>query len=141
MDGIVDNARNPSKAPAFNLTIGTQAIKASEVKEKESNKKPSDYKPWAIDPKCEFTPLGESLESAMKTLLAKKIITLPEIKPFDPKPKLKWWKETDFYDFHRNKRHLTNNCIHLKHLIQDKIDNGEIIIDIHKTNNDHTIFT
>lgn len=29
----------------------------------------------------------------------------------------------------------------MKHIIQDKIDNGEITIDNHKSNNDHTTFT
>ncbi|MFV0116818.1 hypothetical protein ACNF33_13855, partial [Staphylococcus aureus] len=29
----------------------------------------------------------------------------------------------------------------MKHLIQDKIDNGEVTIDNHKGNNDHTAFT
>ena len=34
-----------------------------------------------------------------------------------------------------------NNCLCLKHTIQDKIDNGDIMLDNHKSNNDHTTFT
>lgn len=137
---MVDQVNAPPKVLAFNLTMGTQALKASKSKASNQNKS-KEYQPWVSKIKHEFTPLGESLESAMKTLLANKIISLPEIKAFDLEPKPRWWRENDFYDFHCNKGHKTNNYICLKHLIQDKIDEGEIVIDNHKSNNDHTTFT
>lgn len=61
-DGVVDNIKPKQKKVAFNLTTGTQALKAIENAIEHTSSKWSNFmknKPWAPKPKCEFTPLGE----------------------------------------------------------------------------------
>lgn len=46
----------------------------------------------------------------------------PKIKPF-------WYNDKDFFQYNHTKGHKTQNCIKLKHLIQDLIDQGEFNAD------------
>lgn len=93
-DGVVDTIKPKSKPAVFNLTSGTQALKAVESATKNIPKTSKEWfkeKPWLSKPKRKFTPLGESYESALKTLLANELITLLDSsKPYDLEVKPKW---------------------------------------------------
>lgn len=39
-----------------------------------------------------------------------------------------WYKENEFYEFHRQSEHKTNGCMLLKHEIHDLIDDGRVSI-------------
>lgn len=127
-DGVVDTVKANSKPTIFNLASGTQELKAAEAAVENPPKKTKEWfkeKPWLSKPMRDFTPLKESYESAFKTLLANNLIILPDNSwPYDLEIKPKWWRETEYCDFHRNKGHNTNNCMKLKHEIQDLIDAG-----------------
>ena len=41
-------------------------------------------------------PIGESLESALRKLIIKKLITLPKVRDFEPKVKPSWWNDDDY---------------------------------------------
>lgn len=130
-DGIVNNNNVKPKQPVFNLSNHTTTIQ-------QDNNKP---KPTFNNLFCrKFTNIGEPLGSALKTLLANKLITLPEARDFEPKVKPTWWNDNHYCDFHRNKGHQTDDCQWLKHVIEDLIDNGVITVDGHKTNELHTTF-
>lgn len=90
--------------------------------------------------KIKFTFLGEPLENALRTLVANKIITLPDLRPYEPQVKLNWWNDSHHCEYHRNKGHKTNECMKLKHLVQDLIDDGTIKIEGPQNNEDHTAF-
>lgn len=78
--------------------------------------------------------MGEPIESSLNKLFAKKIITLPDNQPFDPKINPLWWNENEFCEYHKSNNHKTSNCHKLKNLIQDLIDNGAIEVDGHTSN-------
>lgn len=141
---VVDNIKTKSKPIVFNLTSRTQALKAAKSATENPPKKSKEYfkeKPWVSKPKHVFTPLDESYESAFKTLLAKKLITFSNnSKPYDPEVKPKWWRENEYYEYHQNKGHTTNNYMKLKHKIQDLIDASKIVVGNHATNVDHKAF-
>lgn len=92
-DGVVDNVKPKPKPTVFNLTSGTQALKVAQSAAESPPKKSKEWfkdKPCVSKPICDFSPLGESYESALKTLLANELITLPDnSKPYDPKVKPK----------------------------------------------------
>lgn len=55
--------------------------------------------------------------------------TFPPILTLDPNaPKPNWYKDNEYYDYHRTNGHLTSRCIGLKHYIQDLIKRGDIEI-------------
>ena len=67
-----------------------------------------------------FTPLEDSYDDILQTLLGTKLITLPKSSSYG-NPFL------DIYcAYHQHNEHSTSDCIELKHKIQDLIDNGII---------------
>ena len=85
IDGVVDNIRAPSKALAFNLTIGTQAIKASEKKVSdityirsavESSDASIGFLPGSADEKMAFynLPFMDKLDELLPRCEVEKII-------------------------------------------------------------------
>lgn len=98
-----------------------------------SNTKPSTYQ-------IKFRPLGQSLELTFQELLTNKLITFPNTRDFEPQVKPSWQNDTHYCDYHRNKGHHTNNFLRLICLVQDLLDKGDIMVDGHKTNNDHEAF-
>lgn len=98
-----------------------------------ANPKPAPYR-------RKFAPLGKNLESAFRELLANKLITLPNMRDFEPQVKPPWWNDAHYCEYHINKGHCTNDRLRLKNLFQDLIDNGNIMVDGHKTNDDHEAF-
>lgn len=55
--------------------------------------------------------------------------TFTPIQTLDPNaPKLNWYKDNKYCDYHRTNGHLTSRCIGLKHYIQDLIECGDIEI-------------
>ena len=89
-------------------------------------------------PKYNFTPLWDSYDVVLKTLVTKKIITLLEISRHY---ELEEWNNDHYYDYHRNKGHKTKNCIELKHKVQDIINDGIVYVETSKdlSNGDGTI--
>jgi len=64
-----------------------------------------------------FTPLEDSYDEILQTLLETKLITLPKSSSYG-NPFL------DIYcAYHQSNDHATSNCIELKHKVQDLIDN------------------
>ena len=52
---------------------------------------------WVSKYKNTYTPLGDSLELVLNTLISNKIITLPyNYKPYEPKVKPKFWNENHY---------------------------------------------
>lgn len=129
-NGIVDANTMKSKKPIFNLSRHTSTTN-------QDNNKP---KIPFTNFRRKFTPIGEPFESALKTLLANKLITLPEVRDFEAMVKPAWWNDNHFCKYHQSKGHQTNYCQYLKHVIQDLIDNKVITVDGHTTNESHTTF-
>lgn len=75
-------------------------------------------RPWEPRPKCEFTSLGEPLETIFNILLQNHIITLLDnSRPYEPEVKPKWSNNNDYYDYHQSKGHKMSSCVKLKHTI------------------------
>jgi len=54
---------------------------------------------------------------------------LPDVPPNDKLVfKAPWYKENEYCEYHKVKGHKTNGCMHLKHVIQDCINQGLIKI-------------
>lgn len=90
-------------------------------------------------PHRKYTPLGEPLESAFKKLVAKKIITIPNNPPHEPRVKPNWWNDDEYYEYHKSKGHKIGNFNKLRNIIQDLIDRGDIEVDGHTSNQEHEI--
>lgn len=129
-DGIIDANTVKPKQPIFNLSSHTSTTN-------HDNNKPR--LPFSNFCK-KFTPIGEPFELALKTLPANKLITLPEVRDFEPKVKPASWNDNHFCKYHRNKGHQTNDCQRLKNVIQYLIDNEVIMVDEHITNESYTTF-
>lgn len=84
--------------------------------------------------------MGEPLENALRTLISNKIITLPEARPYEPQVNPSWWNDTHHCEYHKNKGNKKNECMRLKHVIQDLIDDGVIKVDNPQNNKDHMTF-
>lgn len=101
---MVDTVKTKSKPIIFNLASGTQELKATETVAENHLKKSKEWfkeKPWLSKPKHDFTPLEESYESALKTLLENDLITLPDnSRPSDLEVKPKWRNENGYYEYH-----------------------------------------
>ena len=69
----------------------------------------------------EFSYLGMTLAQAYENLTSKRFI-----KPLDPTPMPLTWNLNEYVHFHQKSGHKTDNCFHLKHVIQDLIDNGTL---------------
>ena len=57
-------------------------------------------------------------------------MVFPNTRPFDKnQPKSRWYRDNEYYNYHRIKGHDTKKCIKIKIFIQNLIDNGEIEIE------------
>lgn len=93
-----------------------------------------------IDQLRVYTPIGETYERELQTLLEVELIILPKAKPYQPQVKPKCWSEKQICAYHCNQGHITNNCYALNGSIQKLIDNGTIEVKILCNNEDHRIF-
>ncbi|XP_077252392.1 uncharacterized protein LOC143891746 [Tasmannia lanceolata] len=74
-----------------------------------------------------FDPLPYPLSVALKKLLRDKKITLLE--PRLPPPILpRYWREDQHCAYHQGTGHLTDNCMALRHKIQDMIEAKKIVV-------------
>ena len=65
---------------------------------------------WVSKSNYTWTPLGDSLELVLNTLISNKIITLPyNYKPYEPKVKPKFWNDNHYFIYDNNKGHKTKN--------------------------------
>ena len=65
---------------------------------------------WVSKSKHTYTPLGDSLELVLNTLISNKIITLPyNYKPYEPKVTPKFWNDNHYCIYDRKKDHKTKN--------------------------------
>lgn len=55
--------------------------------------------------------------------------------------KTPWYNEKDLCEFHKIKGHTPNNCMRLKHIIQDLIEKEEVDVEHHPGNKDLQIYT
>lgn len=77
----------------------------------------------------------------MQQLVQANLITLPIYKKLqEPQVKLPWYNEKHLFDFHKIKGHTTPNCMRLKNLIQDLINDKFITIDQLAENQDLKIY-
>lgn len=70
-----------------------------------------------------FTPLGQSIETALEELCAHNLITLPNTRPRG------FTFLSNYCAYHRENKHKTLDCMELKHRIQDLRDNDVIEIE------------
>ncbi|XP_077251770.1 uncharacterized protein LOC143890994 [Tasmannia lanceolata] len=75
----------------------------------------------------QFDPLPYPLPMILKKLVRDKKIKLPDLKPV-PNPLPPYWRLDQHCEYHRNSGHLTENCLALKHAIQNLIDKDELSI-------------
>ena len=74
-------------------------------------------------------------------LLANKIITLLDnSRPHDPTIKPPWWRIDHYCNYHRNKGYNFDNCLKLKNVIQNLINDKKFGIDGLVNNYDHKVF-
>ncbi|XP_077228428.1 uncharacterized protein LOC143861393 [Tasmannia lanceolata] len=74
-----------------------------------------------------FDPLPYPLSVTLKKLLRDKKITLLEPRP--PPPVLpRYWREDQYCAYHQGAGHLTDNCMALKHKMQDMIEAKKIVV-------------
>lgn len=83
----------------------------------------------------------EPYEVVLKTLLANKMVTLPDnSQPYDPPIRPPWWREDRICSYHRSKGHNTKKYSKLKDVIQDLIDAGKVVTYGLVKNFDHKYF-
>lgn len=68
----------------------------------------------------QFSPLGQSIELALKELLEHNLIILPN------KSTRGCEFLSNYCEYHRHNKHKTSNCMELKQKIQNLLDNGII---------------
>ena len=108
----MDNKNVKITHPILNLENQSTTPQASQANQDNSNQQ-RNKPPFArtfIPKKRTFTPLGESLESALRKLITRKLITLPEVRDYEPTVKPSWWRDEDYCEYHRGKGHNTNDC-------------------------------
>ncbi|XP_077223336.1 uncharacterized protein LOC143856942 [Tasmannia lanceolata] len=64
----------------------------------------------------------------LKKLIRDKKIRLPDVKPL-PNPLPVNWRRDQYCEYHRGPGHMTENCLALKHAIQNMIDKDELAIE------------
>ncbi len=134
-DGVVDTPK--TKEPAFNLSNAIYAAKQQEGLKPQTFDKGSKF----AKKRCVYTPMVEPYEVVLKTLIANKLVTLPDnSRPYDPPVRPPWWREDHTCSYHRSKGHNTENCFKLKDVIQDLIEAGKVVIDGLVKNTDHKAF-
>ncbi|XP_077232757.1 uncharacterized protein LOC143876956 isoform X1 [Tasmannia lanceolata] len=75
-----------------------------------------------------FDPLPYPIIMIFKRLMKDRKIRLPDIKP-PPNPLPTFWKTDQYCEYHRGPGHLTENCLALKHAIQNMIDKNELAVE------------
>ncbi|XP_077232387.1 uncharacterized protein LOC143869499 [Tasmannia lanceolata] len=76
----------------------------------------------------QFDPLPFPLPMILKKLIRDKKIRLPDVKPV-PNPLPVNWRSDQYCEYHRGPGHMTENCLALKHAIQNMIDKDELAIE------------
>lgn len=100
---------------------------------------PSPWNKYA--PKQKYTNLGESIESVMKKMVKKNLIKIPTYENYqEPQVKPPWYNENHLCDFRKIKGHTTANCMRLKNIIQDLIDEKIINVEQPAGNQDLKIY-
>lgn len=80
-EGNDDNNTTKQQQPIFNLSNQIPS---------NNNLENNKAKSFFSNPRRKFTNIGESLESALKTLLANKLIVLPKARIYEPPVKPNW---------------------------------------------------
>ncbi|XP_077249078.1 uncharacterized protein LOC143888502 [Tasmannia lanceolata] len=75
----------------------------------------------------QFDPLPYPLPMILKKLVRDKKIKLLDLK-LVPNPLPPYWRLDQHCEYHRNSGHLTENCLALKHAIQNMIDKDELSV-------------
>ncbi|XP_077232390.1 uncharacterized protein LOC143869527 [Tasmannia lanceolata] len=75
-----------------------------------------------------FDPLPYPITIILKRLIKDRKTRLPDIKP-PSNPLPTFWKMDQYYEYHRGPGHLTENCLALKHAIQNMIDKDELAVE------------
>ncbi|XP_077232440.1 uncharacterized protein LOC143869768 [Tasmannia lanceolata] len=75
-----------------------------------------------------FDPLPYPIIMIFKRLMKDRKIRLSDIKP-PPNPLPAFWKMDQYCEYHRGHGHLTENCLALKHAIQNMIDKDELAVE------------
>lgn len=76
-----------------------------------------------------YTPLGEPLDVIFEKLTKENLIKFPPTQQIDPgQSKVVWYKDNEYYKFHRVKGHTTLRCMKLKDYVQDLINWKEITV-------------
>ncbi|XP_077237271.1 uncharacterized protein LOC143878941 [Tasmannia lanceolata] len=76
----------------------------------------------------QFDPLPFPLPMILKKLIRDKKIRLPDVKPV-PNPLPVNWRRDQYCEYHRGPGHMTENCLALKHAIQNMIDKDELAVE------------
>ncbi|XP_077239737.1 uncharacterized protein LOC143880643 [Tasmannia lanceolata] len=76
----------------------------------------------------QFDPLPYPLPMILKKLIRDKKIRLPDVKPV-PNPLPVNWRRDQYCEYHRGPGHMTENCLALKHAIQNMIDKDELAVE------------
>ncbi|XP_077249458.1 uncharacterized protein LOC143888965 [Tasmannia lanceolata] len=76
----------------------------------------------------QFDPLPFPLPMILKKLIRDKKIRLPDVKPV-PNPLPGNWRRDQYCEYHRGPGHMTENCLALKHAIQNMIDKDELAVE------------
>ncbi|XP_077242628.1 uncharacterized protein LOC143883159 [Tasmannia lanceolata] len=76
----------------------------------------------------QFDPLPYPLPLILKKLIRDKKIRLPDVKPV-PNPLPVNWRRDQYCEYHRGPGHMTENCLALKHAIQNMIDKDELAVE------------
>ncbi|XP_077249238.1 uncharacterized protein LOC143888693 [Tasmannia lanceolata] len=75
-----------------------------------------------------FDPLPYPITMILKRLIKDRKIRLPDIKP-PPNPLPTFWKMDQYCEYHRGPGHLIENCLALKHAVQNMIDKDELAVE------------
>ncbi|XP_077249836.1 uncharacterized protein LOC143889487 [Tasmannia lanceolata] len=75
-----------------------------------------------------FDPLLYPITMILKRLMKDRKIRLSDIKP-PPTPLPTFWKMDQYCEYHKGQGHPTENCLALKHAIQNMIDKDELAVE------------
>ncbi|KAI3904248.1 hypothetical protein MKW92_041437 [Papaver armeniacum] len=75
-----------------------------------------------------FSELDGEISDFLHALVKDILIQLRDPKPV-PNPKPRGYDESKMCNYHQSAGHDTNSCYVLKHLIQDLLDDGKIVIE------------
>ncbi|XP_077246020.1 uncharacterized protein LOC143885856 [Tasmannia lanceolata] len=76
----------------------------------------------------QFDPLPYPLPMILKKLIRDMKIRLPDVKPV-PNPLPVNWRRDQYCEYHRGPGYMTENCLALKHAIQNMIDKDELAVE------------